>query len=231
MKKRCQVVMLPTNEKAPIWKNINNEIRLTHPNRICPGNVKYQHLYILSNDEIKEGDWYYIFGNRPQLCQKKEENRLFSNFDNEINGAELSWYLEFREKPIKHRHCFKIIATTDTSLTTISRETIESQDLAEELYQLPRPSNEFIKKYCEKGGIDLIEVACDNIRNTVTGGVYDLKIKVAPDNTITIYPIEETFSKEEVLSLFHQFVHEVAQNQASLQFLYKVKEEWLKNHI
>ncbi len=200
MKKRCQVVMLPTNEKAAIVQE-----SYLHNKRLVLGRTlnigdKGFHLYILSNDEIKEGDWYYIFGNRPQLCQKKEENRLFSNFDNKINGAELSWYSEFREKPIKHRHCFKIIATTDTSLTTISRETIESQDLAEELYQLPRPSNEFIKKYCKKGGIDFIMVKYQS--ELISG---EAELVIAKDNTISCYTIKSSWNREELNKIIHNY--------------------------
>lgn len=211
MKKQCQVVMLPNNNLIPSKNNLvkfyniediarkilDKKIEIkpsilaifditNMPKKAIYRGCIVQHLYILSDDEIKEGDWYLLD-------------------DNTINKASANLNMDWYKN-----HEKKIIASTDSSL------------------ELPRPSNEFKKKYCEKG--DINEVLVEYMDYKLNNEIQEV-LKVAPDNTITIYPIEETFSKEEVLSLFHQFVHEVAQNQASLQFLYKVKEEWLKNHI
>ena len=54
---RCNVVMLSTNEKAKSQLILENKILKLHPSKIDIGNKNYQHLYITSDEEIKEGDW------------------------------------------------------------------------------------------------------------------------------------------------------------------------------
>ena len=55
--------MLPTNEKATLKSDLalNENNLLFQPSKL-EGTWfflnKYQHLYILSDDEIKEGDWF-----------------------------------------------------------------------------------------------------------------------------------------------------------------------------
>ena len=55
-------VMLPTNEKAPlILDNIKSKPRLlinTSPTNSLRDGYSFQHLYFLSDEEIKKGDWY-----------------------------------------------------------------------------------------------------------------------------------------------------------------------------
>ncbi len=139
----------------------------------------YQHLYILSDDEIKEGDWI--------VCL------------DEIDTSIMNWDIELAVFQFNGGNCTsdkKIIATTDKSLG------------------LPRPSNEFIKKYCELGGIDEILVeyeepqwykdseddtyfclACGtegierNIWATKFTNCKCSGYKLAPDNTITVYSV------------------------------------------
>ena len=83
--KRAKVVMLPTNEKTNIINT--NQGLLYNSNDYIGIN---QHLYIISDDEIKEGD-YYIIDDIPELLKN--------------NG------LKFIDD-----YCKKVIATTDTSL-------------------------------------------------------------------------------------------------------------------
>jgi hypothetical protein len=180
MKKQADVVMLPT-EKAEIGTlmkctkemlnnkdykigdlAINKNWKVSETN----GNEYWQpqHLYFLSNDEIKEGDWCFDILNNITYQYK--------------GGNNIKWNKGLLEQ-LK-----KIIATTDESLG------------------LPRPSNEFLKKFCELGGVDkvLVEYEKESYTDRFTttengignpetwGNRYNLK--VAPDNTITIYPIE-----------------------------------------
>tara|TARA_R100000951_G_scaffold114060_1_gene117471 strand:+ start:1128 stop:1967 length:840 start_codon:yes stop_codon:yes gene_type:complete len=76
--KRCKVVILPTNNEAKLNKNgdlvkYNNlilgglsggkkdELRIVN-NTLNTTHWKSQHLYILSDEEIQVGDWYYRDG-------------------------------------------------------------------------------------------------------------------------------------------------------------------------
>ena len=59
--KSCKVVMMATEKADLVLNTINNKLLLdkeqTLQERILPINGKCQHLYITSDDEIKEGDY------------------------------------------------------------------------------------------------------------------------------------------------------------------------------
>ena len=156
MKKRVAIVMLPT-EKAQIYKE-NEKLYFNPTTMHIPVKPEPQHLYFISDDEIKDRDWCY-------------DNLLGLVFQFEIGEANSN----FIKKHIK-----KIIATTN--------EELGYGDEFGGFYQLARPSNEFLKKYCELGGIDkvLVEYDCDH--SQMPNKVIDI-LKVAPDNTISIYPV------------------------------------------
>ena len=179
MKKQVKVVMLPTEKASDLLlciKSYTEHINTPAENSDIKGNLrlgygKYvdkefyqpQNLYLLSDEEIKEGD-------KPCWCY----NSIKNTWNNDIilyQGA----------MPFYHYKGFKkIIATTDESLG------------------LPRPSNEFLKKYCELGGIDKVLVEYNEgneylagiVGNNEIWNTYPNEPKIAPDNTITIYPIK-----------------------------------------
>ena len=171
MKKEIKVVMLPT-EKAASDISKGNKTGILNYHKFFRGtdgiytNHTYQHLYFLSDEEIKEGDWKY------QKALKK------------VVQHDGNYYNPQVEK--------KIIATTNEDL--LIETWYESIDLGMQpkYNSLPRPSNEFLEKYCELGGID--KVLVEYIQYGVISKdecVIPTKteLKVAPDNTISIFPI------------------------------------------
>lgn len=112
--------------------------------------------------------------------------------------------------------CKKIVSSTDDSLG------------------LPRPSNEFLKAYCEQGGID--EVFIQYTRKKLKQGYgiigwYDEPtIRIAPDNTITIHPVKqkESWSRDEVINKLHQLLEEIP-----VKGYYSKSEfdNWLKQNL
>lgn len=60
--KECNVVMLPTKDKSYIWWN-GFKLKDTMPPEIMINGNEFQHLYIISNEEIKEGDWVINYYN------------------------------------------------------------------------------------------------------------------------------------------------------------------------
>lgn len=169
MKKRVEIVMLPT-EKAQIYKE-NEKLYFNPTTMHIPVKPKPQHLYFISDDEIKDGDW--VFNLKENLVEQVKSKEDL-DFINEINS--------FEGIIIK-----KIIATTNEQL---NKDLIYDGEYFDSEFKkgLPRPSKEFLKKYCELGGIDkvLVEYDCDH--SQMPNKVIDI-LKVAPDNTITIYPI------------------------------------------
>lgn len=152
-------------------------------------------LFITSEEEIKEGDLCLIDNN---VGQSKGYQVLQCKKIDIDNG----WYYF---KDFKTGRCKKIIATTDFSLGHWNGEVIIGN-----FKSLPRPSDDFIKAFVEKQGkIDkvLVEVICNKLSQCNCTDNYSClgtKFKVAPDNTITIKPIQEEkafWSRKEVIKL------------------------------
>ena len=212
--KECNVVMLPTNKPANggdrIWYNkYNKEYHLIYGAVKPNGNYLPQHLYITSDDEIKQSDWYLYYMNPdgiPELMQCRDKDEAKRCNDKTRSIGQIS---------------FKIIATTDKSLTIkiVDKETcrpIESGIMHKyKKKHLPQPSQSFIKKYCELGGIDKVLVEyIDNITCKTTGicklyssntdkvcigACNKSQLKTDSYNTITIKSVKDSWSREEII--------------------------------
>jgi hypothetical protein len=178
MKTQVNVVTLPTEKASHIgFYTDPKDTRLYFNSSKTPllknqPNWKPQHLYFLSDDEIKEEDW----------CYDTLRNIISKCIEIIPKDIKPNDYLVFEGNMGNPRDTYKkIIATTDESLG------------------LPRPSNEFLKKFCELGGVDKVLVEYEIIDSQIwlknqqnfidKTEVEIIKLKVAPDNTITIYPI------------------------------------------
>jgi hypothetical protein len=128
------------------------------------------HLYITTDEEIKEGDWVH---------HKEYGIRHYVNKD-------------LTPEAYKSKGWKKIIATTDPKLNSNQIEPYDtSKPYGIEFPQIPQ---DFIKAYCEQGGIDevLVEYVLNPTRHT------HLKPRTI-NNTIIIHPVEEKmYSREEV---------------------------------
>ena len=223
MFKRAEVVMLPTNQKVINTKEyqllLSNSLFWTSkieikrytegwfflnnssaPNScaITIPNVelfKHQHLYIISDDEIKEGDWCYD--------KRPDENGDLVDIVYQVKNIEF----ELRTSTEK-----KIIATTDSSLWRPSHK------YASDVILLPQPSQQFIEKFIEeynRGNVItdvLIEYELisneEYFGNTVNPDddvpYFDEKLKINPkDNTITIKKVKDSWNREEVENLIY----------------------------
>lgn len=174
--KRAKVIMLPTNTISNIISgNKTNELILVkNSSKVNYG--KSQHLYIISDDEIKDGDWYYDYG-----CHLVNISSI-----RQYKGQMLS----DKDK--------KILATTDTSLK------IEGK-LYKTITNLPQPSQQFIEKYIEeynKGNI-IKDVLVEYEYNSFYNNKYfDEELKINPkDNTITIKKLKDSWNRDEVVEL------------------------------
>lgn len=216
---KCEVVKLPTENHSDLWKSkFNNylfEPRQTPLDLIHGGYIAH-HLYILSNEEIKVGDWVYnsIDKNVVQILQ---DVRHLCKTDK------------------------KIIATTDESLYYNRKQLFDNNLLDKDFQrfykQLPRPSNEFIKKFCELDGIWEVVVEYENIydnwKDQFTGiAPIGKNIKVAPDNTITIKPVQEKlYTRDEVVSQLTGIVEAIAKNPKCLISTKLIVQDWIKQNL
>jgi hypothetical protein len=238
--KKAKVVMLPkldTAENVPILKNINNRSN----QRLYPATKGYyytqdylkkedfeaQHLYIISDDEIKKGNYALGF----------EETTK----DNPIKNVEP--YLVTDVEQV-HWDDKKIIATTDISLkkpcTCIGMRTQVSCDWICEThkdYFLPQPSQEFIEYYIReynKGNV-ISDVLVEYDSHPTIGEIIDNIaypgkeiefLKVNPkDNTITIKQLKNNWSREEVIELLYKHTENLLSGYRS------TLEQWIEENL
>ena len=233
MFKKCKVVMLPTNQKVintkeyqlllsnslfwtskieikrytEGWFFLNNSsdpnsCAITIPN---VENFKHQHLYIISDDEIKEGDWFINDLNQIKKCTSRDTEGYI-----DFEGG-------FNTKPSS---CKKIIAATDSSLWRPSHK------YASDVILLPQPSQQFIEKFIEEynRGNVITDVLVEYNYNPDLDNNWDLtktndifkfntkkefndyvnSVKINPkDNTITIKKVKDSWNREEVENLIY----------------------------
>jgi hypothetical protein len=201
--KRAKVVMLPTEKATNIGKYQDTGNLVYNNNNDIPRG-DFQHLYFLSDDEIKEGDWFLYYNKYNQIegiarfIKEEGENNTLVEKYSKITGFSKCYIGILGCK--KH----KIIATTDTSLGNYIWKQTNKKSKPYNVQQnieatkkvfipLPQPSQQFIEKYIEeynKGNIItdvLVEYElCNNV-----GYLDSEKLKVSPDGTISIHPYEK----------------------------------------
>jgi hypothetical protein len=168
MKKiKAKVHRLYTEGLSPITKGKGEYSHILHydpEDEFVEDDEEYPiHLYITTDEEIKKGDWY-VLGNLVR--------QALGNLGKPDEGKFL-----------------KIIATTDPSISAYDDGSWDIKNHIQHPYTLPQPSQDFIKSYCESGGID--EVLVEYWEGTVN------KPKTDADNCIIIHPVEERIYSEE----------------------------------
>lgn len=172
MKKTHKVVMLPT-EKASNIIFEDDDVKRLHiaPKERQHEKWNYQHLYIISEDEIKEGDWYLV-GTFISQCGKENLSHIKTGFN-------------------------KIVATTDKYLGVKSFEgTIYSGKIFPQLTESFIQA--YIKAYNEGKPITEVDLEIED-RQAIVGGT-DSDIKTRPDNTVIIHQ-SKLYTRDEVEGL------------------------------
>ena len=135
MYKKVNVVMLPTNEKAtaPIFKS-NNHLYIGYGEKLEYKNKdnSYQHLYITSDEEIKDGNWCILFDSFGHLFTDSAQQ-----------------YIPSKGHVLNNGLC-KVISSTDTilNLPQLPQQFIEKYI---EEYNKGNVITEVMVEYNEKG--------------------------------------------------------------------------------
>lgn len=224
--KTHQLVMLPTEKPLiighiikciiPMRNEIAGQLGISMVNKDYTGEIEYykaQHLYILSDEPIKIGDWVIWFGkyNLPFLKkvigERQDEWLLSSTYD--------MWVEKNKPK--------KIIAATDSSLeiwreeyTGIPPRKAKVNFPNEQLYKISKQFIQYFIKQYNKGNI-INEVEVDfhenckfkyyksGISNKMIAEKYDINytLKIDKENCISILIKEEEklYTKDEVEKL------------------------------
>ena len=225
--KKTQVVMLPTNEKATLLSDGNYNHSFIHRNNLIdpnPSRFRGYELYFLSDEPIKEGDWYIdesVF--KGAIYQMKH-----SKWGDEGQG-----------------NCKKIIATTDKSI--ILPERFPS------FTYLPQPSQSFIEKFVDEynRGNVITEVMveyegiCSNCseyhedsilcsdRDGFDTKVEPFRLKVSKNNIITIRKTKESWNRDEVIQLMEKAINRGMQLKKDYQIIHKKShiDKWISENL
>ena len=194
--KELEVVMLATLQEAPIYKfTLNNKIR--NSKAITLGtDDEYQHLYFLSNDEIKEGDWaYHTLDSKP------------------IQVTELPHpTVDAREYGHK-----KIIATTDESLGLHK----PSDEWIEYFIFEYNKGNIITKVEVE---YEKESYSGRFTQNTVENWGKRYNLKINPDNTINIKSVKETWN--DIYNKFSEYCIENDWDNSNGSYIVWLKENY-----
>lgn len=220
-KVKAKVLMLPTEKQANSIIMLAGKLVYTNRYPSEYGLLSHQ-LYFTTDDEIKEGDWVYGYSNTVNL------NDVFRVSKVDRDGNIYDGIVAYP----KH-YCKKIVATTDSSLT------IQYQTSQGNLYNepLPQPSQAFVKKYCELGGIDEVMIdytrdeksMLNNIRTK--GEESDWYIKTDSYNTITIHSVKDSWSREEVEKLTEDAFYEGINTANSYGDMIESYLHWIKQNL
>lgn len=195
MLKKSTVVMLPTKEKALLYTDRYGNLKTHNTLSTLPLDSigSNYHLYFLSDDKIKEGDWFV-----------SELNHVWQH-----NGV---------VEPSKLSK--KIIATTEIRLGTSEYSERYKESY---FNPLPQPSKGFVEKYIleyDKGNIItevMVEYEHVNItkqedyqyQNGHSNLNYIWRLKVDKNNCITIKAIKSNWTKQEVLEFAEKYARMV----------------------
>lgn len=220
VKRKCRVVILKAKRGTiALYKKTGNMAKPNFNVGIFESDV-YQpyHLYILSDDEIKEGDWIY--------------------WNNKVVKAIDTVYTNSTKK---------IIATTDNSLSQTSRteiprpsdsfilKYIEAYNNGKPIekvmveYEINNPHNQelmFHKEHKEYFFEDFVDGRFKTI-------YLKERVKINPkDNTITISKVKDSWTREEVINLLHsagKYGRETANN--SIGEMPDMMDKWIEENL
>jgi len=194
--KKAQVVKLPTKEKSDLGLTFLYGETVFDQYSQCSSELqsrfsKFFNLYIISDDKIEDGDWY--FDGTDLIHQKSQYN------DGLVDG---------------NSDAKKVIATTDTSLKV--KQWLDYADDSVNI-SLPQPSQQFIEKFIEEynkgNAIKNVLVGYEQglnkplheaLRDSSPLVFERLKIN-SKDNTITIKELKDSWNREEFIQLLKEF--------------------------
>ena len=195
MYKKHSLILLPTDEKSNIILSGFKTLFLSPPMEVKSSDT-FQNLYVLSNDEIKIGDWF-IFADAPEFTGDLPNYKIIKATKNH-----------------KEFGCKKIIATTNTSLFQTTQYEIEGN----QKIQLPQIPFLFIQHYIEQYNLGnvITEVEVEyEIWNVFSGDhnntPQEISLKLNSNNTISIKPLKNSWTREEVIK-YGKLAFEVGRN-------------------
>lgn len=224
MKKTFKVVMLPTEKESKLiliddgineeGLHYNNYTTKKFNSEGYNFTILPQHLYIISDDVIKKGDWIYITGalGMKQIAKVVEIKNKEITYKTFIGNNWGSW------ENNNSYQCKKIVATTDKSLNGKSDSGLQmclcgtwqmdnkgypkckgnchTLDIHESFIQA------YIKAYNEGKPITEVDLEMEIVGACTTKGAI-IDIKTRPDNTVIVHQ-SKMYSRDEVIDIIYK---------------------------
>lgn len=232
-----EVVMIATKQRHSDIE-LDETLQLaTHKGYV---NKNGQHLYIISNEDIKEGDWYVSY-----MLDISDLSNILTVPDT-IKKANFNNTNKFIIE-LYSKYCKKIIATTDESLkidNDITNQTSviwDKRDIERVIVgskSLPKPSDSFISKYIEEynAGRTIANVLVEYEVGKSYSGNSGLEVKqwlkIDSNNQITIKKVKDSYSREEVIEVLHNSLDAHTTKHTTLrQVFVKQLNNWIKENL
>lgn len=184
---KCIEEYFASGKKQPLFNTLSLcGIPDKEANGYCEHMWQPQHLHLVSDEEIKEGDWFYT----PKEVGIEGISQLTKG------------YTCFAE-------CKKIIATTDKSLTINIKEPSINDWVLGKFLTIPQIPESFVKHFVEKqGNVGKVMVEYEEIgRYQITKwfGTGKFQPKLTKNNEVIISLEEKSYSREEVLLILSNY--------------------------
>ena len=181
MKKIIQVVRLPTEDRTELilskipsqphklFYSYNDDIKVE-----LKSNSSYQHLYFISDEKIKEGDFAYdkntnsIYKVGKFTSKAGHEGHSIKPLKSDVKEGEFYTYIGEHYS----QYSRKIITTTDKSLLInwSGYEEFIARPISAIVY-LPQIPQSLVEEYVKQGGID--EVELEYFESAISSGQLD----------------------------------------------------------
>ena len=217
--KRAQATLLPSENKSFIYRRNDLDLLYLGDFELCTNlSIRTnQHIYISSDEGIKEGEPY------------------IENYKYVSDGS---------VKPVADRYNRKIIAATDTSLkikTSVTAFSGERIRVFHGTELLAQPSQQFIERFCaaynKKEPITDVMIEYENKfigkeyvddQDAFGYDIFEQVLKVNPkDNTITIKKLKNNWDRNEMVATLNLYREYVWKNGATQMDL----NEWIKQNL
>jgi hypothetical protein len=182
--------ILPTDKPSRLFK-VSGELKLTRNFDFYNGS-EYQNVYITSDEEIKEGDWFHL--DMSNNDRPDEIHKMGTNKRSKTGG------INFSEPNSWTKSCKKIILTTDQDLIKDGVQSIDDGFLG---WFVKNPSCEFVEVE-KKSNIEIKEISYEGDFQNVEYVNYKI---IIPQEDINFFQITVN-SLEKSMNLNLEYIND-----------------------
>ena len=237
MYKKHDLVMLATNQKESLIY-CNSLLNKLSYSELSPANCSHYHLYILSDDEIKEGDWFI---HPDSSCFDKECKEVSTGGYEIKQVSKVDKHFVYHEVMAisKSRNIKKIIATTNTSIKVKSNKNLlkEYITIDENLngVSLPQIPISFIQYFIEKynKGNVITKVNVEYVIWTQDIKTNKFSLFINPFNCINIKTVKDSYSRDEVIAFAKAYAEAVwnIRHDNGSAFFDTLERKWIEQNL